>query len=60
MGWCVGPPAIIEKLKIYTETSVQAPSGLSQAILFSLLQAWGHEGLDMQVGRTLVDLGVNV
>ena len=44
-GWVTGTSQIIERFVRHYEVSVQNPSGLSQIVLFKLLdQAWGHKG----------------
>ena len=44
-GWIVASEQIVERFVRHSEVSVQNPSGISQLILFKLLdEAWGHSG----------------
>ena len=44
-GWIVASEQIVERFVRHSEVSVQNPSGISQLILFKLLdEAWGHAG----------------
>lgn len=44
-GWVTGSAQIIERFIRHHEVSTQNPSGISQVILFKLLdEAWGHKG----------------
>lgn len=44
-GWITGCSRLIEKFIAFTELSTVAPSGLSQILLYKLLdEAWGHAG----------------
>lgn len=44
VGWLVASEQIVERFLRNAETSTQNPSGMSQIILFKLLdEAWGHE-----------------
>ena len=44
-GWVTGSSQIIERFVRHHEVSTQNPSGMSQIILFKLLdEAWGHKG----------------
>ncbi|KAK2749227.1 Aromatic/aminoadipate aminotransferase 1 [Myotisia sp. PD_48] len=45
VGFIVGPDQLIERMIRQSETSTQAPSGMSHIILYKLLEeGWGHEG----------------
>ncbi|KND90430.1 Aromatic amino acid aminotransferase C56E4.03 [Tolypocladium ophioglossoides CBS 100239] len=45
MGWVVASEQIIERYQRHAEVASQGPSGLSQVILYKLLdETWGHEG----------------
>jgi aromatic amino acid aminotransferase I / 2-aminoadipate transaminase len=45
MGWVTASEQIIERYKMHTDCSTQGPSGLSQLIMFKLLdEHWGHSG----------------
>ncbi|EEH34697.1 aromatic amino acid aminotransferase [Paracoccidioides lutzii Pb01] len=45
MGWIVGTAEIVERYTRHSEVSTQNPSGMSQIILFKLLdESWGHAG----------------
>lgn len=45
VGWIVAPEQIIERFVRHFECATQNPSGMSQLILYKLLNdAWGHEG----------------
>lgn len=45
VGWVVGSEQIIERFTRNCETSSQNPSGISQIVLFKLLdEHWGHSG----------------
>jgi aromatic amino acid aminotransferase I len=45
IGWVVGPEQIVERFTRHFETSTQNPSGISQLVLFKLLdEMWGHAG----------------
>ena len=44
-GWITGPAQLIERFVRHSEVSVQTASGISQVILYKLLdEAWGHTG----------------
>ncbi|KAL9110282.1 MAG: hypothetical protein Q9227_005189 [Pyrenula ochraceoflavens] len=44
-GWITGPAQIVERYLHHAEVSVQNPSGISQVVVYKLLdEAWGHEG----------------
>ncbi|KAJ4263363.1 Aromatic/aminoadipate aminotransferase 1 [Fusarium torreyae] len=45
LGWVTGSAQMIERFVRHAEVAVQAPAGLSQAVVWKLLdQTWGHEG----------------
>jgi len=44
-GWITASEQIVERLVRHTEVSTQHPSGISQIVLYKLLEeAWGHAG----------------
>ncbi|KAJ1731167.1 hypothetical protein LPJ61_002668 [Coemansia biformis] len=52
-GWITAPKYITERIQFHNETTIQQPSGLSQAIVFKLIsEQWGHAGWE----RHLVQL----
>lgn len=45
VGWVVAPAQIVERFVRHFECSTQNPSGMSQMILYKLLdETWGHDG----------------
>ncbi|KAF3762367.1 hypothetical protein M406DRAFT_46703 [Cryphonectria parasitica EP155] len=45
MGWVTGSAQIIERYTRHAEVASQGPAGLSQVVLYKLLdEHWGHEG----------------
>ncbi|KAI1828082.1 putative L-kynurenine/alpha-aminoadipate aminotransferase [Xylaria intraflava] len=45
MGWVTGSEQVIERFIRYNECASQGPAGISQAVLYKLLdETWGHEG----------------
>lgn len=45
VGWIVGSEQIVERYARHFECSTQTPSGISQIVLFKLLdEQWGHSG----------------
>lgn len=45
LGWVVGSDQIVERYQRHAEVASQGPSGISQIILYKLLdETWGHEG----------------
>lgn len=45
LGWIVASEQIVERFVRHSEVTVQNPSGISQLVLFKLLEeAWGHAG----------------
>ncbi|KAH8814944.1 aromatic amino acid aminotransferase-like protein [Xylogone sp. PMI_703] len=45
VGWITASAQIVERFTRHNECSVQNPSGLSQMVLYKLLdESWGHEG----------------
>ncbi|KAK9368395.1 pyridoxal phosphate-dependent transferase [Lipomyces kononenkoae] len=44
LGWIVAQEPFIERLTRQNEVSIQTPAGFSQAIVYSLLSKWGHNG----------------
>ncbi|KAI8954861.1 aromatic amino acid aminotransferase-like protein [Xylaria longipes] len=45
LGWVTGSEQVIERYIRHSECSSQGPAGLSQALMYKLLdETWGHEG----------------
>ncbi|KAJ6515922.1 pyridoxal phosphate-dependent transferase [Mycena sanguinolenta] len=44
LGWYTCNPMFAERLERASETSTQAPCGLSQSLVTATLQAWGYDG----------------
>ncbi|KAI1333292.1 PLP-dependent transferase [Xylariaceae sp. FL0255] len=45
MGWVTGSEQIIERYIRHAECASQGPAGISQAVLYKMLdETWGHEG----------------
>jgi aromatic amino acid aminotransferase I len=45
VGWITASEQIVEKYRMHADVSTQGPSGMSQLILFKLLdEHWGHSG----------------
>ena len=44
LGWVSGPGPLVERIVLHSMTTNLQPSGLSQAILLTILTQWGHEG----------------
>lgn len=45
IGWITAPQQIVDRYAKHADVSTQGPSGMSQLILFKLLdEHWGHEG----------------
>ncbi|KAI1433765.1 putative L-kynurenine/alpha-aminoadipate aminotransferase [Xylaria sp. CBS 124048] len=45
MGWVTGSSQVIERFIRHNECSSQGPAGISQVLLYKLLdETWGHEG----------------
>ncbi|KAJ1723513.1 hypothetical protein LPJ53_002170 [Coemansia erecta] len=52
-GWVTCPRYMADKIQFHNETSVQQPSGLSQALVSQLLTVdWGHEGWERHLVQT--------
>ena len=44
-GWATGPAQVVERLVRHAECSVQTVNGLTQLVLYKVLEeAWGHAG----------------
>lgn len=44
-GWITAPEQIVDRYRTHAELSTQGPSGISQLVLFKLLEDhWGHAG----------------
>lgn len=45
VGWITAPEQIVERYRQHADVSTQSPSGMSQLVLFKLLEeTWGHTG----------------
>ncbi|KAF9579185.1 hypothetical protein BGW38_004652 [Lunasporangiospora selenospora] len=44
VGWATGPFELIETMNMMTMTSNLQPSSVSQAIVYTLVNSWGHKG----------------
>jgi aromatic amino acid aminotransferase I len=45
VGWITASEQIVERYKMHADVSTQGPSGMSQLMLFKLLdEHWGHDG----------------
>lgn len=45
VGWITASEQIVERYKMHADVSTQGPSGMSQLMLFKMLdEHWGHEG----------------
>ena len=45
VGWITGPEQLLERFLRHAEVSTQSPSGISQIVLYKLLEeTWGHGG----------------
>jgi aromatic amino acid aminotransferase I / 2-aminoadipate transaminase len=45
VGWITAPDQLVERYRRHADVSTQGPSGISQLVLFKLLdEHWGHEG----------------
>ena len=45
IGWITAPASVIERFVYHGDVSTQNPSGMSQLLLFKILEeAWGHSG----------------
>ncbi|KAI7906487.1 pyridoxal phosphate-dependent transferase [Cokeromyces recurvatus] len=51
LGWITGPKPLIERINMHTMVTNLQPSGLPQAITYTLLEKWGHEGFFLHVNR---------
>ncbi|KAJ2555394.1 hypothetical protein EV175_002278 [Coemansia sp. RSA 1933] len=52
-GWITAPKYITDKIQFHNETSIQQPSGLSQAIVSRLMnEDWGHAGWERHLVQT--------
>lgn len=47
IGFVTGPSALVEKLNFHVQATNLHNSGVSQAIVQKVLEAWGHEGFHM-------------
>ena len=41
VGWVTGPPSLIDRLELHTQSTLLHPSGLSQAVVAKLFDGWG-------------------
>ncbi|KAI9209309.1 pyridoxal phosphate-dependent transferase [Polychytrium aggregatum] len=44
VGWVSGPKALVERIVLHGQASFLHPSGISQAVVSSVLHKWGHAG----------------
>ncbi|KAG0321982.1 hypothetical protein BGZ99_003566 [Dissophora globulifera] len=44
VGWATGPAELINVMNLVTQTSNLQPSSIAQAITYTLVQSWGHQG----------------
>ncbi|KAG0040228.1 hypothetical protein BGZ83_002623 [Gryganskiella cystojenkinii] len=44
VGWATGPVELINVMNLVTQTSNLQPSSVSQAITYTLVESWGHQG----------------
>ncbi|KAF9092704.1 hypothetical protein BGX27_001752 [Mortierella sp. AM989] len=44
VGWATGPVGLIDCMNLITQTSNLQPSSIAQAITFTLVESWGHQG----------------
>lgn len=51
IGWVSGPKPLIERLNMHSMVTNLQPSGISQALAYSLLEKWGHQGFFAHVDR---------
>jgi len=51
VGWVTGPSPLLETLQLTQQVTTLHTSGISQAIVISLLKHWGTEGFDNQVKK---------
>ncbi|KAG8953049.1 hypothetical protein FRC04_002996 [Tulasnella sp. 424] len=49
MGFVSGPTAITNAINLITSSSMLQPSGLTQAVTYTLLNHWGYEGYQQHV-----------
>jgi len=45
IGWVTGPKELVDVIQLHQQSSALHTSGVSQAILFALLEHWGSDGL---------------
>ncbi|KAI8899764.1 pyridoxal phosphate-dependent transferase [Globomyces pollinis-pini] len=44
LGWVSGPPALIERIILHGMSTNLHPSGVSQMLVYQVLEKWGHDG----------------
>lgn len=45
LGWITASAQVVERFRMHADVSTQGPSGMSQLVLFKLLdEHWGHDG----------------
>ncbi|KAG0005726.1 hypothetical protein BGZ65_010318 [Modicella reniformis] len=44
VGWATGPAELIDIMNLITQTSNLQPSSVAQAITYTLVNSWGHQG----------------
>lgn len=48
-GWATGPTELIQQLQLDQQATCLHPSGVSQALVWALLEEWGEAGWDAHV-----------
>ncbi|KAI8384034.1 pyridoxal phosphate-dependent transferase [Blakeslea trispora] len=51
LGWITGPKPLIERINMHTMVTNLQPSGVPQAMVYALLETWGHSGFFAHVDR---------
>ena len=49
VGWLSGAPAFVERVSLHQQVAALHSSGLSQAVVVALLEAWSHDGWEAHV-----------
>eukprot|EP01116_Phalansterium_solitarium_P024760 TRINITY_DN915_c2_g1_i2.p1 TRINITY_DN915_c2_g1~~TRINITY_DN915_c2_g1_i2.p1 ORF type:complete len:429 (+),score=144.14 TRINITY_DN915_c2_g1_i2:457-1743(+) len=49
VGFVTGPKALVERVQLDQQATVLHPSGVSQAILYTILSSWGADGWEKQL-----------
>ncbi|EGD78132.1 hypothetical protein PTSG_09009 [Salpingoeca rosetta] len=53
MGFVSGPPALLEQLQLHGQAVSLHASGISQALLLKVLEAWGADGFHQHVNEVV-------